>query len=485
MMSIRIRCLLVPVALCAAALVFANVATTPGGQPPALQVWRAAGQTEVPAGALADGTRSPLSYLKASNADASDAFGTAVALSRDGTTLVVGADLEAGDASGVNGDPDRNGLPGAGAVYVFSRTAAGWTQQAYLKAPQPESGAGFGMSVALSDDGHTVAVGAPFEAHAQGEGAVHVFRRTHGHWLAQARLLPAPGGEARLFGARVALAGDGASLAVGAQEGPAHSAHGSVHVFAQGAGRWTPSARLEATSPARGDGFGHSLAWAADGATLAVGARPAGEPPAGQAPRAAVVHMFSNGAGGWTPVAELQAGGARPGAVWSTEVALSASGQRLVVGVHDPAGSASEVRVFDRHPDAWQHTATLQNLGAGRGFGERLSLSADGRRLAVSAMYEPLQPTPEAAGASAAALSEAGAVYLFDLRAGHWTQTQRLTVARGGSGDLFGSALALSGDGRWLASGARLEDGGASGIDARARSAPAPNSGAVYVYAPT
>ena len=120
-------------------------------------------------------------------------------------------------------------------------------------------------------------------------------------------MLPGDLETARLFGARVALAGDGASLAVGAQEGPAHSAHGSVHVFAQGAGRWTPSARLEATSPARGDGFGHSLAWAADGATLAVGARPAGEPPAGQAPRAAVVHMFSNGAGGWTPVAELQA----------------------------------------------------------------------------------------------------------------------------------------------------------------------------------
>ena len=74
------------------------------------------------------------------------------------------------------------------------------TQQAYLKAPRPEAGAGFGMTVALSDDGHTVAVGAPFETSAQGEGAVHVFRRTHGHWLAQARLLPAPGGEARLFG---------------------------------------------------------------------------------------------------------------------------------------------------------------------------------------------------------------------------------------------------------------------------------------------
>ena len=149
----HIRHLVAPGALFAAALVFAGVAARPADPQPGLQVWRpGVGQTEVMAGVRPDGTRSPLSYLKASNANATDAFGTAVAMSRDGGTLVVGADLEAGDARGVNGAQDRNDLPGAGAVYVFRRATDGWVQQAYLKAPRPEAGAGFGMSVALSDD---------------------------------------------------------------------------------------------------------------------------------------------------------------------------------------------------------------------------------------------------------------------------------------------------------------------------------------------
>ncbi len=47
----------------------------------------------------------------------------------------------------------------AGAVYVFTRDAAGvWSQQAYVKASNTDSGDFFGVSVAISGD--TLAVGA-------------------------------------------------------------------------------------------------------------------------------------------------------------------------------------------------------------------------------------------------------------------------------------------------------------------------------------
>lgn len=55
-------------------------------------------------------------YLKASNTEAGDAFGTSVALS--GNTLAVGAIREAGEARVVNGDQTTNGRPESGAVYV-------------------------------------------------------------------------------------------------------------------------------------------------------------------------------------------------------------------------------------------------------------------------------------------------------------------------------------------------------------------------------
>lgn len=56
-------------------------------------------------------------YLKASNTEAEDAFGSGVAVSGD--FIAVGAPLEASSAVGINGDQTDNGLGGAGAGYVF------------------------------------------------------------------------------------------------------------------------------------------------------------------------------------------------------------------------------------------------------------------------------------------------------------------------------------------------------------------------------
>ena len=96
-------------------------------------------------------------YLKASNTDAGDRFGQGLGL--DGDTLVVGARFEASAANGVNGDQADNSAPHAGAVYVFTRTAGVWTQQAYLKASNAGANQNFGGSVALLGDSSPLAHG--------------------------------------------------------------------------------------------------------------------------------------------------------------------------------------------------------------------------------------------------------------------------------------------------------------------------------------
>ncbi|EFO80628.1 alpha beta-propellor repeat-containing integrin [Oscillochloris trichoides DG-6] len=58
------------------------------------------------------------SYLKASNTDAGDLFGSSVAIS--GNTLVVGANGEASNATGVDGNQTDNSALGSGAAYLFS-----------------------------------------------------------------------------------------------------------------------------------------------------------------------------------------------------------------------------------------------------------------------------------------------------------------------------------------------------------------------------
>jgi len=88
---------------------------------------------------------------------------------------------------------------GSGAVYVFTRTAGVWTQQAYLKASNTEAFDRFGATVAISGD--TIVVGAHAEdSNATGVngdqtdnsatsgGAAYVFTRTAGVWTQQAYL---------------------------------------------------------------------------------------------------------------------------------------------------------------------------------------------------------------------------------------------------------------------------------------------------------
>jgi tartrate dehydratase beta subunit/fumarate hydratase class I family protein len=59
-------------------------------------------------------------YVKSSNNEAFDEFGSSAALSRDGRTLAVGARGEDSSAKGIEGNQADNSMKEAGAVYVFT-----------------------------------------------------------------------------------------------------------------------------------------------------------------------------------------------------------------------------------------------------------------------------------------------------------------------------------------------------------------------------
>src|SRR5688572_12763336 len=150
-----------------------------------------------------------VAYLKAANPDMGDHFacggslpghsGNAVAISTDGNTIAVGAPHESSVARGINGNAGDNSLYASGAVYVFVRRGDAWVQQAYVKASNAGQSDLFGMNVALSADGNTMAVSAPWERSAatgvNGDqnddslpqaGAVYVFTRSGDSWSQQA-----------------------------------------------------------------------------------------------------------------------------------------------------------------------------------------------------------------------------------------------------------------------------------------------------------
>ena len=98
-------------------------------------------------------------YIKASNTDGADEFGTSIAISGD--TLIVGAFREDSNVSGVNGDQSNNDANASGAAYVFTRSGTSWSQQAYLKASNAAHNDEFGIAGTI--DGDTVVVGAERE----------------------------------------------------------------------------------------------------------------------------------------------------------------------------------------------------------------------------------------------------------------------------------------------------------------------------------
>jgi len=128
-------------------------------------------------------------YIKASNTDARDKFGTGLALNGNGTLLVVGSPGEESSATGINGNQINNTVFNAGAAYRFVRSATGWTQVEYIKSSNVTAGVEFGSWIALSRDAATLAIGGARESSnargidgnqadrsAAASGAVYVFR---------------------------------------------------------------------------------------------------------------------------------------------------------------------------------------------------------------------------------------------------------------------------------------------------------------------
>lgn len=235
-------------------------------------------------------------FLKASNHEAFDRFGSRVALAADGTTMAVSAPSEASDGT----SQTNNAAPMSGAVYVFTHEAGVWSQQAWLKASNAGSNDGFGTSLSLAGDGASLAVGAPQEESAgvgtssalQSDnsllhaGAVYVFTRTFTGWPQTAYLKASNSGRADVFGQSVSLNTNGSVLAVGApgeassgsgvnsatQANDAAAASGASYVFTLLGSAWHQTAYVKASNTDPGDFFAYAAALSGDGRTLACGA---------------------------------------------------------------------------------------------------------------------------------------------------------------------------------------------------------------------
>jgi len=466
-------------------------------------------------------TPGQLAYIKASDTEQSDFFGQSVALSADGSTLVVGAYGEASQAIGIDGNQLDNSFMTAGAVYVFTRSDGMWIQQAYLKASNTGIGDAFGYNVALSADGSTLAVGAIGEASgatgiggdqnndlAASAGAVYVFTRNGTAWSQQAYVKGSNTHMGDNFGRRVALSADGDTLAVSAVFDVSMSPDsGAVYVFTRAGENWQQHAYLKAFNAGASDLFGYSVALSGDGSTLAVGAYNEDSAATGldgdgndnSAPGAGAVYVFTREGMTCPQQAYVKASNTDARDQFGFSVALSGDGSTVAVGAYNEdsaatglggdetdnsAPNAGAVYVFTRSGTTWSEQVYIKapNPDPMDFFGLSIALSRDGSTLAVGAYNEDSTATGIGGDQADNSTWDAGAVYVYTRGNKTWSQQAYVKAPNPGFLDHFGVASALSGDGLMLAVGAYQEDSAAIGVGGVELDNSAPDAGAVYVF---
>jgi hypothetical protein len=304
--------------------------------------------------------------IQASDKAASDRFGFSVAMSGDGTRIIVGRTA------------NFTSHTATGAAYIYTYSSGSWGSEKKLTASDAQANDNFGASVAMTSDGTKVVVGAPFEdtgGSNYGKVYTYIYNSGSDSWAENSQKLQATsflgsgsGGSDIAFGSSVSMNSDGTKMIVGAHfedtgtGGVSTNDSGSAYIYTYSGGSWGSEVQLQASdvtaaiADGHDDEFGWCVRMSSDGTTVIVGVRfeDQGSTDSGAA------YIFAYDGSNWGDVAKLKASDGATIDHFGFSVAISGDGKRVIVGADgddDPPGSSSgSVYVYDR--DTTHHLTT-------------------------------------------------------------------------------------------------------------------------------
>lgn len=301
-----------------------------------------------------------------------------LSLSEDGNTLAI--------ADGYQDD----GSAFTGSVWIYVRGGGVWTLQQRIN-----GAVSFGVSVSLSPNGTTLAVG--IQSDNLSTGRVDIYTLSAGTWSLQQSLTASDGATSRYFGVAVAVAGN--TLVVGANGVPTPATDaGALYVFTRSGATWTQRVKLTSADLANSSNLGTTVAISKDEQTIVAAARTFAGAAAcsGGLGRGAVFSWVGSGAT-WTELPFYTEGCGAFGA----DLSLSSNGQLLAV-----SSGRENVALLVRSGAGWasRQSVVATPVESGDDFGRAAALSYDGRHLVVGARLR-----------DQGALSNSGAVFYFYL----------------------------------------------------------------------
>ena len=225
------------------------------------------------------GRWSEVKKLKGSDAKAYDYFGNAVAICDN--IAIVGAYLLS-----------PGGTSDAGACYIYERNVAGnWQEVQRINASDKESSDNFGVSVGI--DGHFAVIGASGEDNAYANaGALYVFERAaDGMWDEKAKIQASDKKASNYFGCSVGISGD--TIIAGATgKDETNNDIGGAYLYRISDGIWSEVAMLTASDRQASDQMGNSVAISGGFALVGAKLQDSGDTDAGAA------YVFETGGSG-------------------------------------------------------------------------------------------------------------------------------------------------------------------------------------------
>jgi hypothetical protein len=352
-----------------------------------------------------------------------DLYGYRLAISGDGTKVIVGSFAE--EASTGSGH--------RGAAYIYTLSGGSWSQTAkILAADQSGTNASFGVSVGMNSDGTKVVIGAQAQG---GWGAAYIFAYNGTSWVKEgSTLLASDKQSGDQFGQSVSMNSDGTRVIAGAFfEDSGGDASGAAYVFAYNGTSWSQQAKLVGDNQA-GDWFGEGVSMSSDGTRVIAGGREAGSYGIGFA------YVFNFSSGSWdtgtkiSPPSDVVAGD-----YLGQTVSISGDGTKVLIGA--PADHVSSLAntgsayVFTYNGSSWVQEVklTAATPGADAQFGMGgVSMNSDGTKIIVGEYQD---------------YGSRGAAHIFTYSSGSWDSGLKIVPTSRATGAYFGCGVAINSDG--------------------------------------
>ena len=378
---------------------------------------------------------------------ADDRFGSAIAISGDGSTLAVSAPR----------DDDAGGDDGA--LYIFKKNLLGqWYQHQKNTEVSLIDYLGPDSAIAMSRDGSTIVAGSRLTnpGGIGDAGAAYIYKLVGGSYVYQQEISASDKAVSDHFGRSVAISSDGTTIIVGSnQDDDGASTQGSAYIFDWNGSTWSQTQKIVQSDTLANSEFGWSVAMSDDGTVAAVSAAYHDNPGGTAVTNGGAVYIFTKSGGTWSQTQKMYASDYTTQANQSLgyNISMAGDGSMVVAGAlynDTTANDSGAAYVFVKSGGVWPVTETqilkTSDAATSDTGGWNVSTSQNGDRIIYGAPYDDDNQ------------SNSGSIYIFDRSNGTWTQTKKYANHASSAANYFGKATAVSSDGMVYVSGTEEAD---------------------------